>query len=230
MSLLSLEPRTRTDARKADEADTLGGALRLFYRFPVPWLLTVQLVAVGSLRLWLGAWTGWDLLIAAAIAVYWPLQEWAAHVFLLHFKPVTVLGVRIDPFAARAHRWHHRHPHVLERVFVPTRVILALIPIHAAAWWLAMPTAELALSGMTFFTLATLIYEWTHFMAHARYAPGTSWFQRVRKNHRLHHFMNERYWHAFTVPHVDTLLGTDPQVAEVDKSPTVRTLGVDEAA
>ena len=225
---MTFAPRTRTDARRAREADSLPGALRLYLRFWTPRLLALQLLVVGALRLALGGWTHWDLLIVAIIAVYWPVQEWAAHFVLLHFKPRRWLGLWIDPLAARAHRWHHRHPHVLERVFVPTQVILVLIPIHAAAWWLLMPTPALALTGMAAFTLATMIYEWVHFLVHTRHRPRSAWFRRVHRNHHLHHFKNEHYWHAFTVPHLDTWLGTDPDATEVETSPTVRTLGVEE--
>lgn len=227
MPILRPAPRTQTDARHAAEADTLAGAVRLFLRFATPRLLLLQLAVVLPWRLVLGGWRLAELGLAVAIAVYWPLQEWAAHIALLHLRPRTVFGWRIDPYAARAHRWHHRHPHVLERVFVPTRVIVVLIPIHAALWWTLASTPRLALSGMVFFTTAAVLYEWTHFLAHARYRPRSAWLQRVKRNHLRHHFLSERYWYAFTVPWVDTWLGTDPD-GDVERSPTVRTLGVED--
>lgn len=220
--------RTHTDARHAAEADTLLGAVRLFYRFPVPWLLTIQLLVVVALRLWVGGGTAWELALVAVVVVWWPIQEWTAHIWLLHFRPRRVLGFTIDPFAARAHRWHHRHPHVLEGVFVPVHVIGLLIPIHAGLWWLLMPNAPLAFTGMAAYTATTVAYEWTHFLVHTRYRPRSAYGRTVFGNHRLHHFKNENYWHAFTVPAIDRWMGTDPDAATVETSPTVMTLGVDD--
>ena len=225
-AFLDAAPRTQTTV--TGQRWTLFHAWSVFFRSMTPFVLTLELALLVWWRLGLGAPTIWDGAVAFAVAVYWPFQEWFVHVVLLHFKPRTVFGVHIDPFASRVHRWHHRHPDVIERIFVPTRAIVALTPIHIALWWFTMPTPEFALTGMCTFTAAALTYEWFHFSAHAPYRPRLRYFRDVRRHHQMHHFKNEHYWHGFTVPYVDQLFGTSPDPARVEKSPTCRTLGVDE--
>lgn len=94
-------------------------------------------------------------------------------------------------------------------------------------WWLITDTPQHWASGVLSFTIAAMIYEWTHDLTHTRYRRRSAFYRRIWRNHRMHHFKSERYWHAFTVPWVDTIFGTDPDPASVPKSPTVRTLGVE---
>jgi sterol desaturase/sphingolipid hydroxylase (fatty acid hydroxylase superfamily) len=100
--------------------------------------------------------------------------------------------------------------------------------VTVGLWWLLMPAPGLALTAMISFGAAALHYEWVHYMTHTSVAPRSGWFRRVRRNHRYHHFKSERYWYGFTLPLVDTLLGTNPKPAGIETSATARTLGVDE--
>jgi hypothetical protein len=208
-------PATHTYARDAADTSTLMGSLKLFFAFSVPRLLTLQFVVFGLWRVSLGALTGVDLAIGLAIAIYWPFQEWFVHAIILHVKPRTVFGTYIDPFFARAHRYHHKHPWVLETTFVPLRVIVPLVPVNIAFWWLITPTWSAACTGITLFTLATLIYEWVHYLTHTAYRPQSAYLKGVYRNHHLHHFKNDKYWHSFTLPPIDTLMGTAPDPRSV---------------
>lgn len=220
-------PRSVTHAQDCSEAQTLTGAFRVYLGFGSPRILLSSAVLLLSLRLWVGAWSGYDAIIALAVLVYWPFQEWFMHMFVLHIKPRQVGPLKIDPYFARVHRWHHQHPRVIERIFVPWEVILGLSVLHAALWlWLA--PLSLALSGLLFVTVAAVIYEWVHFLVHMPYRPRTRYFQRVRRNHYLHHFKNEHFWHAFTGPWIDSMMGTAPDPGSTEQSPTVRNLGVDD--
>lgn len=220
--------RPLTDARTCRGARTLPGAARLFLRFPSPRILVVTLGTWLALRAVAGPWGWGDAAIALGVAVYWPFQEWAFHVFLLHFRPRTIFGLRIDPAPARVHRWHHRHPWYIEGIFLPAQVLYGLIPVAALGWWFFTPTLALALTGMASITAAALLYEWTHYLVHVPYVPRSAYVRRIWRNHQMHHFKNERYWHAFTVPLIDVVLGTGPDPDTVERSETVRTLGVDD--
>jgi hypothetical protein len=55
-------------------------------------------------------------------------------------------------------------------------------------------------------------------------------YQRLVKNHRRHHFKNERYWFGVTMLGGDRLLGTAPAAEAVATSPTARSLGAPPAA
>lgn len=219
-----------TDGRRCVEARSLRGAARLFFRFGSPRMLAASVGIWSAIRFAFGPVGVWDLAIVLGVAMWWPMQEWVLHVAVLHFRPRTIAGRRIDPYAARVHRWHHRNPWVLEGLFLPVKVLLVLTPIHAALWWWAMPQTAFALTGVTAFTAAALIYEWTHYLAHVPYVPRTAYVRRIRRHHQLHHFKNEHYWHAFTVPAIDGLMGTGPDPNDVERSETVRTLGVDDAS
>src|SRR5205085_9101116 len=88
-----------------------------------------------------------------------------------------------------------------------------------------MPTAGLALTGLAFFLVMSLRYEWVHFLVHTRYRPRTEYFRRLWRNHRLHHCKNEHYWFGVTMLGGDHLLRTSPDPSSVDLSPTCRRLG-----
>jgi len=215
-----------TVAREALKTDSLWAVFKLFWCFATPRTLALKIVIAFAIRLWIGQWSVWDAVVLAAIVVYWPLQEWFFHMNLLHFKPKVVFGWTLDPGPGRAHRFHHQNPAVLETTFLPFKAVLILIPINIAVWSVLMNTWALTCSGVCFFTCAALLYEWTHYITHTPYKPKTKYVQMIFRNHRLHHFKHEAYWHAFTVPMVDTLFGTNPDPNTVETSPSVRTLGV----
>jgi hypothetical protein len=207
---------------------TLRQAALVFFGFPSPRLLGAQVLVLLALRAAWGGWSWWDLAVVTAVAVYWPLQEWVLHIHLLHMKPFTWRGRTIDPMMARVHRAHHREPWRLDYVFLPVKVLLPLIPLNVLLWLFVMPSSALALTGMTGMAVAALLYEWVHYLTHTHYRPRGAYYRKIWRGHRLHHFKSEKYWHGFTVPLVDRLLGTDPDPDTVPVSPTCRTLGHDD--
>ena len=56
------------------------------------------------------------------------------------------------------------------------------------------------------------------------YRPRTWWFRRLWRNHRLHHFRNERHWYGVTMLAADRVLGTAGDERSVPLSATARTL------
>jgi hypothetical protein len=69
-------------------------------------------------------------------------------------------------------------------------------------------------------------YEWTHLLVHSRYRPKSRFYARLSRNHRLHHFRNERYWLGVTSNSGDRILRTLPRAkTDVPLSETARTLG-----
>jgi hypothetical protein len=206
---------------------TIEEAVREFLRHVSPWILIVCFsIALGA-RIRVGNWSLWDLLPVAALLAYWPIQEWLIHVFILHFKPIRVGRFTIDFRIPRKHREHHRNPWDIPLVFIPLNGFLYIIPLSVVlAFWLT-PTPALALTGITAAFGLTIHYEWVHFIVHTRYTPRSRYYQRLWRNHRLHHFKNEHYWYGVTRLQGDTMLRTAPVPASVPPSPTARTLGVD---
>jgi hypothetical protein len=72
--------------------------------------------------------------------------------------------------------------------------------------------------------VAIFLYEWTHFVIHTAYRPRSRYYRSVWRNHRLHHFKNEHFWHGITQTVSDRVLGTLPDQREVPKSETARVL------
>jgi hypothetical protein len=130
------------------------------------------------------------------------------HKYVLHLAPRTFLGLKIDPVFARYHRYHHDHPWVLERTFLPTRILVPLIPLNVLVWWLASPTWSVALTGAAAMGFAALAYEWTHYLTHTPYRPRSAYYRRIHRNHMQHHFKDDARWFAFVVPAVDDVFGT----------------------
>lgn len=211
-----------------DSAPTsLRRALPVFLGHASPRLLVALVSVLVPLRLWWGEWSAWDVVPVCATLALWPILEWLIHVFILHFKPLNVWGYTIDPRVPRKHRAHHRDPWNYEILFIPFQSFTYSLPITAILWWVATPTVALALTRLTVHTALALHYEWIHFLVHTRVSPRSRYYQRIWKNHRLHHFKNERYWYGVTRLEGDWVLHTAPAANAVPLSPTARTLLAD---
>jgi hypothetical protein len=206
--------------------DGLAGAARTFLGHPSARLLSGQVLALAALRSRAGRARRIDSAIVAAVAVYWPLQEWFAHRYILHARPRRIAGRMVDPSVARLHREHHANP--WRNTGLPMSFLVPAVPVHAAVWALLTRNRRLALTGMLAFSTTTLAYEWTHFLTHTSYRPKRSYYRKLQRRHRLHHFKDEHNWLGFTVPFVDDLFGTAPDPSTVPTSPTVRTLGIED--
>jgi len=208
----------------ADSPCTLGEALPVFLRHGSPRILLVTLGTAVAVRVWLGGWSWWDVLPVLALAAYWPIQEWLIHVYVLHFRPFTLGGHRIDFRVPRKHREHHRAPWQIDVLFIPMHSFLYSLPLVCWLWFALTPTAALAMTGIVVHLALSLHYEWVHFLVHTRVMPRSALYQRLWRNHRLHHFKNEHYWFGVTMLSGDRLLGTAPALQDVPTSRTCREL------
>ncbi|MFC5181056.1 sterol desaturase family protein [Actinomadura harenae] len=207
---------------------TLTGAAREFFRHPSPKVLVPAAVTAVAARAALGRWTRRDAAVAAGIVAGEPFVEWIVHVGVLHWRPRTVNGRRIDPLLSRKHRAHHRDPRDAELVFVPmpvaTRVIAGIVGLNTAI----LRDRRLAMTGVATSLTALAAYEWTHFLIHSSYRPKHAPYRAAWRSHRLHHYRNERYWFGVVTPISDQALGTYPAKDDVPASPTAKTLGIEE--
>ncbi|MHB8681267.1 MAG: sterol desaturase family protein [Acidimicrobiales bacterium] len=208
---------------------TLGQAARTFSSKTSPRIIVLALVAALAGRFVLGGWSWWDLLGPAILLAAQPFTEWLIHVFLLHFRPRTVAGRRIDPLVSRKHRAHHADPKDLDLVFIPLPALVALVLGLDALFLLALPL-ERGLTTLVAADAMLFLYEWTHYLIHSAYRPRHALYRYVWRAHRNHHFRNENYWFGVTMHLADHVLGTFPEKTAVEVSPTARTLGVEEAA
>jgi len=191
-----------------------------------PRMMAVAIALAIAARVAIGDLTWRDIVAVAAMLVIYPFGEWAIHVYLLHSK--------LDLASTRSHMAHHRDPQDLDLInFGPVEALAILLlaaPAGVALGWGAIALASGSASlGVAFTLLVTAYllivwYEWIHFLIHTSHVPKSRYYKRVWRNHRLHHFKNEHYWHGITNTISDTVLGTNPDQATIPKSGTARAL------
>jgi hypothetical protein len=227
---LSISPATIVGAPHLDTPaarTSLAAQAGFFLRHTSPLLLALNALALVVARATIGGFTWLDAPVLVVTVAWWPFQEWLFHKVLLHRRPTRLFGRTLDPGFARAHRAHHRQPWIVDKTLLPVPLLLVLIALQPVSW-LLWPSWHLGLTAGAAYACCALAYEWTHYLCHSHYVPRGTYYRRIWKNHRLHHFKNEHHWYSFTVPMVDAWLGTDPDAASVATSETVRTLGVDD--
>ncbi|MFW2381807.1 MAG: sterol desaturase family protein [Acidimicrobiales bacterium] len=223
---------------RADDLGTKREAFAAFSAARSAQVIFVLVVAAVVARSSISVWSGADVVVIAVSATLVGVVEWVIHLFLLH-APVESHRMRVLKTGV-GHRQHHLDPSALDFVLlrgVDTAVFGVLIAVGTAAWTLPLAmlisatagTASLAgpvLTGILFAYLSLAHYEWTHLLVHTRYRPKTRYYRRLARNHRLHHYRNERYWLGVTSNLGDRVLGSYPaSKSKVPLSDTARSLG-----
>jgi len=204
--------------------DRLRPALAVFFRHASPRVLSALVVIAVGVRVLLGGWSLWDLAVAVGIVMFWPLQEWLIHVFILHYQPLTLFGRKLDFKVPILHRAHHRDPWRLDLLFIPVHVFAFVPLLVGAVVLLGVSRPQLVSTGLAAYFALSLHYEWVHFMIHTLYRPRFGYYQRLARNHLLHHFRNEHYWYGVTMLQADGWLRTAPEPNAVPKSATCMSL------
>jgi hypothetical protein len=218
---------------KSSSGPSLLDCARVFVRQPSPPYLFGALVLALAARGVQGQFSWRDLVMVAGLIAVTPFVEWAIHVYLLHARPFTLLGRKVEILSAREHRAHHEAPAVLEGVLIPVyAVLIFLVAIAAVNWALSFPI-HLVLGGprlayattgvVTSFAILAA-YEWTHFLIHTPHRARSRYYKAIWRNHRLHHYKNEHYWFGVTSTVGDRVIGTQPDQRTVQRSATARSL------
>lgn len=216
---------TTTSARGV----TLGQTAREFWRHPTPWMILALVVGAVGARAVVGGLALRDLWAPLVLALLFPFVEWVIHVFILHWRPRKLGRVTVDTLVARDHRRHHANPRDIDLVFIPTPtlpwLIAAIVALPLGIGALVGAPVSATLSFIVVEALILMGYEWTHYLVHTDYKPRHRLYKAVWRNHRLHHFKNEHYWFSVTTSGTsDRVLGTYPDPATVETSPTAKNL------
>src|SRR5262245_11487973 len=216
------------------EVSSLGRARLEFLRRESPWAIGAGILVLAVARVLVGDFSWRDCVAVAAMLAIYPFGEWAIHVYLLHAKPFRIGGRKVDSMAARAHRAHHREPNDLDMVLLywwqAALLMLLAVPlvIGVGALIVSVIAGLVPLGALISAALAgycmIFLYEWTHYLIHTAYRPRSAAYMAIWRNHRLHHFKNEHFWHGVTNNVSDRALGTNPDQREVPKSETARSL------
>jgi hypothetical protein len=199
----------------------------VLFGFGGPRFIAASVVVAAGARVAVGHWGWLDLVVPVAVLAFEPFTEWLIHVLVLHFRPRTIAGRRVDPLVSRKHREHHEDPKDREPVLVPIRVLAIGIPIAALGVVLLADPLGPGLSGLVTGLAMLLAYEWTHHLIHSGYRPQGRYYKRIWRAHRLHHFRNEHYWFGVTMTLGDHVHRTSPAKDAVPLSPTARALHAD---
>jgi hypothetical protein len=223
-----------TKARYGPEIKTLAEARRDFFHRPSPYVIGSGIVALAAIRVALGDFSWRDAVAVAAMLAVYPFGEWAIHVYLLHMPKFKLRGRVVEALPAKNHREHHEEPNDLSQLLLETRELAALLLLSVpftvgllagivTLVFGAPPIGALVSAALTGYC-CVFVYEWTHFLIHTAVRPRSRFYRQVWRNHRLHHFKNEHYWHGITQNWSDRILGTNPGQSEVPRSKTARTL------
>ncbi len=201
--------------------------------------MAAGLVAAVSARLALAAsgvgFGRGDLFAVAMVLALVPVVEWFIHLVVLHAKPTKIGRWRFDP--GLGHRHHHLHPAIIEQallrgidaaVFQVINAAVVVVVVGGPLWLVGADRSGPIVTGVIAAILGLLHYEWSHFLFHTAYRPRSRYYRRLKSNHRLHHWRNERYWLGITSNAGDRLLRTYPRSrSAVPLSATARNLGID---
>jgi hypothetical protein len=158
--------------------------------------------------------------------------EWVIHLHLLHAPEQSFTSRRLGTGAG--HREHHLDPTDLQWLMlrgVDAAVFMVAFAVLTAAWVfpLTLLTGSTALG--TYLTALSLValglahYEWVHLLVHTTYRPRTRYYRRLARNHRRHHYRNEKFWLGVTTNSGDRLFRTYPaEASDVPVSGTARSL------
>lgn len=191
----------------------------MFARWWSPRVVGIGIAITAVVRLLVvGGWSWWDLYAVALVLGLTPFTEWIIHLYLLHGEPRSYLGgaVRIGS----GHREHHLDPNHIGwlllrgadaaafQVMTGLLVVAVTIPVPFIVGGSVLAPA---LTAVLAAQIKLFEYEWAHFLFHTAYRPRTRWYRRLKRNHRLHHYRNERYWLGVTHNFGDRILRTLPK-------------------
>lgn len=217
---------------RSTELATKREIARMFSRHSSPRIITIAVTIAAMGRILVGRWSYADLVTIALTVVFAGVVEWVVHLFVLHADADSFVTTRLG--GGISHRKHHLDPPDMRYLLLDgadAALFVAMLAAFSAAW--SLPILWL-LGGQVWPPyLATLCaayvgllnYEWTHLMAHTRYRPRSRFYARLSRNHRLHHYRNERYWLGVTSNLGDRLLRSYPKSkGDVALSETARDL------
>lgn len=146
-----------------------------------------------------------DTVVGSSAIAFWIFQEYFLHRYILHSK-FNWIGKDI-------HDHHHDKPYFHISID-PTPLLLGWLLTAHFILRTFLPL-HLALSGTICYAIAGMWYEWTHYIVHTKVKPNSKFMKQVKNNHIRHHLVSQDYWLGFSLPLVDDLFDTNPNVKEV---------------
>jgi hypothetical protein len=177
-----------------------------------------------------------ELSIFITSILFWWVQEYFIHRVLLHST--------YNWFGKSYHRQHHHRNYYHVAIDPPELLLGWLFTAHFIIRMVILPNQHqhhLCLSATIGYSLAGLVYEWSHYIVHTKVQPPSSssssssspslsssllmkWYTKMRENHMQHHLIDSRYWYAFSVTQMDDLFWTNPDCMELKEKKRLATM------
>jgi hypothetical protein len=190
---------------------TMEQALRTFFwgSFHGPQIVVGLLTLLSLARcVWFGPVGMWDVLAGLGAMIFWFFQEHVLHRHVLHSQHFRWYGTTI-------HGQHHQKPYFHISIDPAPLMVTWLVLVTVLCVW--VEPHSWGISTSIGYGLAGLWYEWCHFLAHTRVQfRSNSWlaryFRTVQIHHARHHRIDDAAWLAFSIPSIDRVFGTLPDI------------------
>ena len=192
---------------------TLGEAYRRFFFGPDygPSLIVASIAIMMTMRYFdASPITLKDVFAFCFAIVFWSVQEHVIHDKLLHSK--------FDWQGKRIHQDHHEKTYFHFSIDPPWLICTWLSIVFCLVCIIGRPLIPypLGLSTVIGYTISGLYYEWCHYIVHTKVqAKKNNFFRKMKQHHIKHHLVNDGYWFGFSVPMIDDVFGTNPDVKSV---------------
>ena len=159
-----------------------------------------------------------DATIFVSTIVIWWIQEYFFHRILLH-SPFDWVGKTI-------HKTHHEKDYFHVSIDPPALLLGWLFAAHFIMK--SFLPWHLCLTATIGYASAGLFYEWSHYIVHTRVKAtvlsqdnslsgsisnaAARIFTQMRNNHIRHHRVDDNNWFAFSIPSMDDMFGTNPEI------------------
>lgn len=171
-------------------------------------VLLAALLAIGILRaLFADGWDPEDVAIMAGCFAFRGIGEWLVHAYVLHARPLPLVGWRLAGPLHAAHMAHHQHPDDVDGVMFKARSNLFLVLFSLLAFTMIFGDHGITLAFCG--ALLLLVYEIFHVLSHSATQPRPRWLRRILENHRHHHAGHEDECLGISSRLGDRLFGTD---------------------
>lgn len=196
-----------------------------FLNHPDNWVFIVPTI-IGTAYL---GYTGWQWMDLFWLLVGWAIflpQEYLTHVYILHADAPN--SEKIYRWMYRLHYGHHDLPKRHDLMYIPLWLTLPMLAINVALFLMIFPEPRMVIASLIGLFVGYLVFEWTHLSYHMPYVPKSRIGDELRRRHLMHHYFNEQYWYAVSIPAslLDYLFGTMKSRNEVVRSNTCFSLSL----
>lgn len=172
---------------------TYGDARRVMFGRAGPCTNALVIVSLFGLRYFLGQWSWMDTAMALLVIGGFGVIEWILHAYLMHARPLPLLGWRIRSIVFYKHSDHHKDPWDPETLFFKWQTILAGVALLTLIGYVITFFDERAMITFSACVMLMLMqHEWFHVLVHSKIEPRSAYIKARLDNHRYHHYRDNR--------------------------------------